>query len=143
MMKTRLAVWSGPRNISTSLMRSFSNRGDCKVMDEPFYGAYLFKTRKYHPLRDEIIKNMSTNYNEIAKRCSESNFLEKILYQKQMAHHILSEIDLKFFRLDFRFRTLESGSRGDFLRRFRICGQKLRIQASRGRNSRKTTSIWC
>ena len=96
MTKTRLAVWSGPRNISTSLMRSFSNRGDCKVMDEPFYGAYLFKTRKCHPLRDEIIKNMSTNYNEIAKRCSESNFSEKILYQKQMAHHLCSELDLKF-----------------------------------------------
>ena len=60
MNKTRLAVWSGPRNISTSLMRSFANRGDCKVMDEPFYGAYLFKTQKNHPLRNQIIRDMNT-----------------------------------------------------------------------------------
>ena len=65
-------------------------------MDEPFYGAYLFKTRKCHPLRDEIIKTMSTNYNEIARLCSESNFSGKILYQKQMAHHICPELDLRF-----------------------------------------------
>ena len=96
MKKTRLAVWSGPRNISTSLMRSFSNRGDCKVMDEPFYGAYLFKTGKCHPLRDAIIETMSTNYNEIARACSESNFSGQILYQKQMAHHICPELDLRF-----------------------------------------------
>ncbi len=96
MKKTRLAIWSGPRNISTSLMRSFSNRGDCKVLDEPFYGAYLLKTKKQHPLRNEILQAMNTDYNEIAKICSSSKFESDILYQKQMAHHIPPEMNLEF-----------------------------------------------
>ena len=96
MAKIRIAVWSGPRNISTSLMRSFANRGDCKVIDEPFYGAYLQRTGKQHPLRDEIVKLMSTNFDEIATFCGYSHFDGAIFYQKQMAHHICEDLDLKF-----------------------------------------------
>ncbi len=65
-------------------------------MDEPFYGAYLFKTQKNHPLRNQIIRDMNTNYDEIAKTCSKSDFHGKILYQKQMAQHITPELNLKF-----------------------------------------------
>src|SRR5690242_9044829 len=51
----RIAMWSGPRNISTAMMRSFENRGDCAVVDEPFYAHYLEHTQLDHPGRDEVI----------------------------------------------------------------------------------------
>jgi len=51
----RIAMWSGPRNISTAMMRSFGNRGDTACFDEPFYAWYLKKTMVDHPMRDEII----------------------------------------------------------------------------------------
>ena len=52
-----LFVWSGPRNISTALMRSFENRNDTKVIDEPFYAYYLKKTQLNHPMKNEIINH--------------------------------------------------------------------------------------
>ena len=55
-MKTHIAMWSGPRNISTALMRSFENRMDCFVSDEPLYAYYLNETKSDHPLRNKIIK---------------------------------------------------------------------------------------
>ena len=55
MTDVRLAVWSGPRNISTALMRSWENRPDCEVVDEPLYAFYLDRTQLDHPGRDEII----------------------------------------------------------------------------------------
>ena len=51
----RLVMWSGPRNISTAMMRSFENRPDCAVWDEPFYAAYLARSGIVHPMNDEII----------------------------------------------------------------------------------------
>ena len=51
----RIAMWSGPRNISTAMMRSFGARPDCAVMDEPFYAAYLAETGLVHPMRDEVL----------------------------------------------------------------------------------------
>ena len=54
-MTVRLAVWSGPRNISTALMRSWENRPDCEVVDEPLYAYYLDRTGLDHPGRDEVI----------------------------------------------------------------------------------------
>ena len=50
-------MWSGPRNISTALMRSFENRKDTSVIDEPFYAYYLQKTKLKHPMYREIIDN--------------------------------------------------------------------------------------
>ena len=49
----RIAMWSGPRNLSTALMRSFENRADCSVVDEPLYAAYLAATGLDHPGRDD------------------------------------------------------------------------------------------
>ena len=54
-MTLRIAMWSGPRNISTAMMRSFSSRPDCFVSDEPFYGAFLRETGADHPMADEVI----------------------------------------------------------------------------------------
>jgi len=91
-----IACWSGPRNISTALMRSWSSRKDTFVSDEPFYAYYLNETQLKHPMHKEIINKYSSNYNEIA------NYLidkvpenKKIWYQKHMAHHMLdlSNID--------------------------------------------------
>ena len=50
----RIAMWSGPRNISTAMMRAFENRGDCAVCDEPFYAAYLVATGLGHPMREDV-----------------------------------------------------------------------------------------
>ncbi len=51
----RIAMWSGPRNLSTALMYSFGNRADMHVVDEPFYGPYLRRTGLQHPMRNQII----------------------------------------------------------------------------------------
>ena len=51
----RIAMWSGPRNLSTAMMYAFAARGDCVVWDEPFYSAYLQATGMDHPMRDQII----------------------------------------------------------------------------------------
>ena len=60
--EVRIAMWSGPRNISTALMRAFENRPDTAVIDEPFYAHYLYRTGADHPGRDEVIKSQSTNW---------------------------------------------------------------------------------
>ena len=84
-----VSCWSGPRNISTALMRSWSSRKDTFVTDEPFYAYYLKKTKLKHPFYNEIINKYSSNYDEVV------NYLinripknKKIWYQKHMAHHI-------------------------------------------------------
>ncbi len=46
---TRIAMWSGPRNLSTAMMRSWENRPDTEVLDEPLYAAYLAATGLDHP----------------------------------------------------------------------------------------------
>ena len=56
-------MWSGPRNLSTALMRSFENRSDTEVLDEPLYAYYLKETKKSHPLSEEIINTYETNIN--------------------------------------------------------------------------------
>ena len=89
-----IACWSGPRNISTALMRSWSSRMDTFVSDEPFYAYYLKETKLEHPMHKEIIDKYSSNYNKIIKYLTgEIPENKKIWYQKHMAHHIL---DLKY-----------------------------------------------
>jgi len=89
-----LFVWSGPRNISTALMRSFENRKDTKVYDEPFYAYYLKRTNLNHPLKDEIINHYHTNEDEVIKLITKDDNNYKIFYQKHMTHHILDETRL-------------------------------------------------
>jgi len=55
-------MWSGPRNISTAMMRSFENRPDSFVSDEPFYGYYLNHTDIDHPGREEVLQSMETDW---------------------------------------------------------------------------------
>ena len=92
---TRIAMWSGPRNISTALLRSFENRPDCVVYDEPFYAHYLHKTDKDHPMRNEIIKQGNTNWQSVANEITGPIPGGKtIWYQKHMAQHNLPGCDL-------------------------------------------------
>ena len=99
MMSNIIAIWSGPRNVSTALMRSFENRSDCFVSDEPFYPYFLHKTGLEHPLRDEIIKSGLIDYNEIIKYITGSIPSSKnIWYQKHMAHHILPGVNMNWIK---------------------------------------------
>ena len=66
----RIAMWSGPRNISTAMMRSFENRADCTVWDEPFYAHYLAETGLRHPLASDIIAAYETDWRAVAARAT-------------------------------------------------------------------------
>ena len=88
---TRIAMWSGPRNISTAMMRSFENRKDTLVIDEPFYAYYLNETGLNHPLREKVLASQSINWDEIVSQLNGEIPKDKtIFYQKHMVHHILS-----------------------------------------------------
>lgn len=91
----RVAMWSGPRNISTALMRAWENRPDTEVSDEPFFGYYLHRTGVDHPGRDEVIRAMRTDWREIVDHVTgPPPDGRPVWYQKHMAHHILPEVDL-------------------------------------------------
>ena len=86
----RIAMWSGPRNLSTALMRAFGNRADAWVVDEPFYGVFLDWTGKDHPGRDEVLARMPRDWRAIAEGLvSERQDGRTLFYQKHMAHHLL------------------------------------------------------
>ncbi len=89
----KIACWSGPRNISTALMRSWSSRDDTFVSDEPFYAYYLKKTGLKHPMYKEIINYYPNDYETVIDSINKSiPKSKKIWYQKHMAHHL---IDMK------------------------------------------------
>lgn len=83
----RIAMWSGPRNLSTAMMYSFGARADFAIMDEPFYGPYLVQTGLDHPMRDQIISHHETDPDKISKACSQAG--SPHLYMKHMPHHML------------------------------------------------------
>ena len=90
----RIAMWSGPRNISTAMMRSWGNRPDTVVIDEPFYAYYLKTTDKKHPGADEVIASGETNLRKVVDRLTGPvPNGKRILYQKQMTHHLLPQVD--------------------------------------------------
>ncbi|NVJ59512.1 MAG: hypothetical protein HWE27_03935 [Gammaproteobacteria bacterium] len=95
-MTVRIAMWSGPRNISTAMMRSWENRSDCEVVDEPFYACYLSATGLQHPCTDDILKNQSTDWQEVIHQLTEAPKQSDIFYQKHMTHHILPDVDLSW-----------------------------------------------
>lgn len=90
----RIAMWSGPRNISTALLRSWENRPDTVVVDEPFYAYYLARTGTDHPGRDEVIAAGETDWRRVvATLTAPLPDGVAISYQKHMAHHLLPEIE--------------------------------------------------
>jgi hypothetical protein len=90
----RIAMWSGPRNISTALMRSWGSRADTAVVDEPFYAHYLAATGADHPGRDDVLAHHDTDWRRVAARLiGPIPEGRAIFYQKHMAHHLLPHME--------------------------------------------------
>lgn len=89
----RIAMWSGPRNLSTAMMYSFAARTDCDVMDEPFYAAYLSATGIEHPMGDEIIAAGQADMGKVIAQCTANPGTGRISYQKHMCHHMIDGFD--------------------------------------------------
>lgn len=92
-MTVRICMWSGPRNISTTMMRSFENRADTAVIDEPFYAHYLSVTGYDHPMRDEVLKAQATDWRQIARMLTRDE-PAPVFFQKQMCQHVTAEMSL-------------------------------------------------
>lgn len=91
----RIAMWSGPRNISTAMMRSFGARSDCAVSDEPFYGAFLKATGEPHPLASETIADMDCDWeNVLGAQSGAAPGQRPIWYQKHMPHHMVGPVSI-------------------------------------------------
>jgi hypothetical protein len=88
-------MWSGPRTISTALMRAWENRSDTVVVDEPLYGFYLARTGVSHPGRDEIVSSMASDWQVVLDQLCSAPLPDgkAIGYQKHMTHHLLPEVD--------------------------------------------------
>lgn len=92
-MTLRVAMWSGPRNISTAMMRSFSSRSDCAVSDEPFYGCFLKASGADHPMREAVIDSMDCDWRSVADTLAGPvPGGRSIWYQKHMPHHMVGPI---------------------------------------------------
>jgi len=85
-----ICMWSGPRNLSPAMMRSFGSRKDFTVWDEPFFSPFLFVTGKAHPGRDETLKRHETDPQAVARTCLEP-VSTPYYFQKHMPHHMLPE----------------------------------------------------
>ena len=91
-MTVRLCLWSGPRNLSTAMMRSFGARADTGVHDEPFYAAYLAATGTQHPMREETLAASDPSPDAAATLCAgPAPGGEPIFYQKHIVHHLLPD----------------------------------------------------
>ena len=86
----RIAMWSGPRNLSTAMMYAFGNRPDFAIWDEPFYAPYLAKTGYDHPMAAEIIAAHESDPEKVAERCLDTIPAQKPhFYMKHMPHHMI------------------------------------------------------
>jgi hypothetical protein len=98
----RVAMWSGPRNISTAMMRAFENRPDTVVVDEPLYAAYLARTGIDHPARETVIASQPTDLaTAVAELQAPLPPGPRVHYAKHMAHHVSRDMDLRW-TLGFR-----------------------------------------
>ena len=95
----RVAMWSGPRNISTAMMRAWENRPDTVVVDEPFYAAFLHRTGLDHPARDEVVASQPTDVDEVVAGLS-APLPDGVAvhYAKHMTHHLAPGQDLSWAR---------------------------------------------
>ena len=92
-MTIRIAMWSGPRNLSTAMMRSFGSRADTSVSDEPFYGAYLKATGDPQPMADAVIAAMDCDWASVAQAMTGAAPGDApVWYQKHMVHHMVGPI---------------------------------------------------
>ena len=97
-MTLRIAMWSGPRNLSTAMMRSFGSSADTFVSDEPFYGCFLKKTGADHPMRDETIASMDCEWDSVMETLrGNAPGGSPIWYQKHMWHHMAGPVGYSDF----------------------------------------------
>lgn len=95
----RIAMWSGPRNLSTAMMYAFGARNDCAVWDEPYYAAYLAATGLDHPMKEEILEQWEQDPGRVARRClGPIPDGESVFYQKQMTHHMIPAFDRSWMK---------------------------------------------
>ena len=92
----KIAMWSGPRNLSTAMMYAFAARGDCTVTDEPFYAAYLAATGLQHPMQAEVIASQPNDPATVAAACAGPPPQGKHSYQKHMTMHMIPAFDRGF-----------------------------------------------
>jgi hypothetical protein len=104
-------MWSGPRNLSTAMMRSFGSRSDTFVTDEPFYGCFLTDTGLDHPMREEVIASMDCDWRSVMNTLSGgAPDGSPIWYQKHMWHMMVGPVgyeDFAGFRHAFLIREPE------------------------------------
>lgn len=110
-MTIRIAMWSGPRNLSTAMMRSFGSRADTFVSDEPFYGCFLKETGADHPMREEVIASMDCDWGSVMESLRGGPpDGSPVWYQKHMWHHMEGPVgygDFHGFRHAFLIREPE------------------------------------
>lgn len=100
-MTQRIAMWSGPRNLSTAMMRSFGSRADTFVSDEPFYGCFLKTSGADHPMREEVIAAMESAWENVMESLrGAAPDGSPIWYQKHMWHHMVGPVGYRDF-VDF------------------------------------------
>lgn len=93
-MTVRVAMWSGPRNISTAMMRAWEHRGDCAVSDEPLYAHYLAHTGLDHPDAGAVIASGETDWRRVVDALlGPAPGGAPVWYQKHMTHHLLPHIE--------------------------------------------------
>jgi Sulfotransferase domain len=92
-------MWSGPRTVSTAMMRAWENRADTVVCDEPLYAFYLAATGLDHPGRDDVIASQPTSWRAVLSSLAEDPLPPgtAIGYAKHMTHHVLPDVDLTAF----------------------------------------------
>jgi hypothetical protein len=98
-MAVRIAMWSGPRTVSTAMMRAWENRPDSMVIDEPLYAFYLSRTGLDHPGRDEVVASQPTDWRAVLGQLADGPLPAgvTIAYAKHMTHHVLPSVDLAQF----------------------------------------------
>lgn len=131
----RIAMWSGPRNISTAMMRSFGSRADTIVSDEPFYGAFLKTTAAPHPMAAEIIADMDCDWSSVAATLSgDPPDGKAIWYQKHMTHHMTGPVqpdDLTGIRHAFLVRDPARMIASYLVKRELVAADELGLRAQR------------
>jgi len=95
----RIAMWSGPRTLSTATMRAWEHRADTAVVDEPLYAYYLAATGMDHPGRDAVLAGQPTDWRTVVRTLTDDPLPDgaTLGYQKHMTHHVLPEVDLDAF----------------------------------------------
>jgi len=95
----RIAMWSGPRNLSTAMMYAFGARHDCAVWDEPYYAAYLEATGLVHPMTEEILEQWEQDPESVSQRClGQIPNGKNVFYQKHMTQHMIPAFDRSWMK---------------------------------------------